>query len=204
MWLEREFGYREDFMTDEVMKGLLEEQSSMGLVQSVLGGEFRAKNTQYLRNEYVHGTPDIVLRKEDVIEDVKTSFNLRTFTDSDLAKNYWWQGQGYMWLTGKTHYRLIYCLVKTPDNLVANEKRRWFYKFDQDEYNPHFLAACEQIEKNNDLIDQIPKTSRIKIFEFDFDPEKIELLKTKIEASREYYKTLALPVFVGKDKQLTV
>lgn len=194
VWLEREYGYREEFCTEEILKGQLCEQNSMELVKDVLGGEFRAKNQNYFKNDFIHGTPDIILKKQDYVEDVKTSFNLRTFTEADLNKLYWWQGQGYMWLTGKKRYRLIYSLVKTPEELISNEKRRWFYKFGQDEYNPHFMAACEQIDKNNDLIDQLPKACRLKIFEFDFDPEKIELLKVKIESCRDFYKSLSLPI----------
>jgi len=197
MWLQREFGYKEEFATDEVMKGWLCEQDSLGLVQKVVGGEFRAKNTEFLKNDYIMGTPDVILRKEDYVEDVKTSFNLRTFTEADLAKNYWWQGQGYMWLTGKKHYRLIYTLVPTPDHIIEGEKRRWFYKFGGvDPENPHYLAACDQIDHNNELIQEIPLNSRIKVFEFDFEPEKIEALKVRILDSREFYAALALPYYV--------
>lgn len=195
MWLEKEFGYREDFVSDETFKGLLCEDDSLGLVQEVLGGEFRMKNKQHFENEYVRGTPDVILKKQDYVEDVKTSFNLRTFTEAELSKLYWWQGQGYMWLTGKTHYRLIYCLVPTPDAILGNQKRSWFYKFGQDEYNQHFIDAVDQIDHNNNLISKIPANKRVKVFEFDFDPDKIELLKSKIDVCRDFYKTLSLPEY---------
>lgn len=192
VWLERAFGYKEEFSTEETLKGLLCEDDSLGLVQSVLGGEFRAKNQQSFANDFVCGTPDVILKKQDVIEDVKTSFNLRTFTESELIKNYWWQGQGYMWLTGKKHYRLIYCLVPTPENLLDNMKRPWYYKFGADDENRHYKAAIEQINHNNDLILQIPEKQRIRVFEFDYEEDKIELLKGKIEVCRAYYDTLKL------------
>lgn len=198
MWLEREFGYREEVMTDEILKGHLCEDDSMGLVKEVLGGEFRIKNRNFFKNEFVCGTPDIILKKEDVVEDVKTSFNLRTFSESELAKNYWWQGQGYMWLTGKKHYRLIYSLVPTPESILGDQKRRWFYKFGQDEDNPDFVQVCAQIDRNNDLINDLPKANRLNVFEFDFDEKKIELLKTKIIACREFYNSLALPMYQHK------
>jgi hypothetical protein len=193
MWLEREYGYREDFMTDELLKGMICEDDSLGLVQKVVGGEFRMKNSEFFKNDFVCGTPDVILKHEDYVEDVKTSFNLRTFTESDLARNYWWQGQGYMWLTGKKNYRLVYCLVKTPDHILDGEKRRWFYKFGGDESNKHYIKACEQIDRNNDLIEELPTGSRIKVFEFQFEPEKIEALKVRIEACRKFYDSLALP-----------
>lgn len=193
MWLEREFGYKEDVMTDEMLKGLLCEQDSLGLVKKVLGGEFRAKNTKRFRNDFIEGTPDIVLKKEDVIEDVKSSYNLRTFTEADLIKSYYWQGQGYMWLTGKKKYRLMYCLVPTPEEIVTEQKKRWYFKFNCDESNPHYQEVSEQIDHNNNLIAKLPAVCRIKVFEFDFEPDKVELLKGKIEAARKYYQTLTLP-----------
>lgn len=124
IWLNNEYGYKEDVVTDEMMKGLICEQDSMSLVQDVLGGEFRLKNTTYFKNEFIHGTPDIILSKEDYCEDIKTSYNLRTFVDAEYKQgnSYWWQGQAYMWLTGKTKYRLMYCLVETPSDITVEQK----------------------------------------------------------------------------------
>lgn len=193
MWLEKEFAYKEDVMTDEMLKGLLCEQDSLGLVQKVLGGEFRAKNTNRFRNEFIEGTPDIILKKEDVVEDVKTSYSLRTFMEAELTKLYFWQGQGYMELTGKKKYRLMYCLVPTPEEIISAQKMRWYYKFNCEDQNPHYVEACLQIDHNNEIIRRLPEERRIKKFEFDFEPEKIELLKGKIIVAREYYNTLELP-----------
>ncbi|QRQ99746.1 hypothetical protein [Dyadobacter sandarakinus] len=193
VWLEKEFGYKEEVLTDEMMKGHLCEQDSLGLVQSVLKGEFRAKNTLKLKNEFIAGTPDIILKKEDVIEDVKSSWNLRTFTEAELIKNYFWQGQGYMWLTGKKNYRLIYCLVPTPEEILVETKKKIYYKFNCDESNPHYIQMCAQIDHNNNVINSIPAANRIKVFEFAYDQEKIDSLIKKIEAAREHYKTLSLP-----------
>ncbi|KAA6438843.1 hypothetical protein FEM33_15600 [Dyadobacter flavalbus] len=194
VWLQKEFGYKEDVMTDEMLKGHICEQDSLGLVKQVLGGEFRVKNTLRFRNDYIEGTPDIILKKQDFVEDVKTSYNLRTFTEAELIKNYYWQGQGYMWLTGKTKYRLMYCLVPTPEEIVTEQKKRWYFKFNCDESNPHYMEMAAQIEHNNNLISKLPAENRIKIFEFDFEPEKIEVLKAKILVSRQYYNTLKLPM----------
>ena len=108
IFLRNEFGYKENVYTDEMLKGLYCEQDSMELVQSVLGGEFRKRSGNQLKNKFIQGTPDIVLDSEDVVEDIKTSWDLRTFFNAELSKPYLAQGQGYMWLTGKKKYRLIY------------------------------------------------------------------------------------------------
>lgn len=192
MWLKNNFGYEERVFTDDMMKGLLCEQDSMQLVQDVLKGEFRVRYNQLVQNEYIVGTPDIVLEKEDCVEDIKTSSNLRTFFEAEPTKLYITQAQCYMALTGKKNYRLIYCLVPTPHELIVNEQKKIWYKFNCDEENEDYIRAAMQVEKNNDLIKMIPKEKRIKVFNFSFDEELINTLYQKIEKAREYYNTLEL------------
>lgn len=194
IWLNDNFGYKENVVTDEMMKGLICEQDSMQLVQDVLGGEFRLKNTSYFKNEFIHGTPDIILTKQDYCEDIKSSYNLRTFFDAEYKEKdaYWWQGQAYMWLTGKTNYRLMYCLVKTPDNIILNQKKNFWYKFDCDETNPNYIDISMQIEHNNNVVESIPKEKRVKIFEFKIDLDAIEKVKKQHEKAINYYSSLNL------------
>lgn len=192
VWLQNEFGYNEEVITDAMLKGLLCEQDSMALAQKVLGGEFRTRFNQRIQNEYVIGTPDVVLRQDDYVEDIKTSANLRTFLNADLTDLYHAQLQCYMWLTGKSNARLIYCLIPTPAEIILNEQKKLYYKFDCNEMNPDYIRMCEQIEKNNLLIDKLPIDKRVKKFEFKYDPAFIEKLKVQIEKARNYYNTLSL------------
>lgn len=194
IWLNNEYGYKEDVVTDEMMKGLICEQDSMALVQDVLGGEFRTKNTERFTNECITGLPDIILKKDDYDEDVKSSWSLRTYINADFKKgnDYWWQGQGYMWLTGKKNYRLIYCLVPTPDDIIVEQKKRFYYKFNCDETNKDYINISMQIDHNNNIISKIPKEKRVKIFEFPFDKEAIEKVKTQHAKALNYYNTLKL------------
>lgn len=193
VWLYKQFGYTEDVLTDEMLKGILCEQESMGLVQKVLKGEFRVAFKKNLSNDYITGTPDIVLQKEDYVEDIKSSFNLRTFVDAEPNKLYETQAQCYMELTGKKHFRLIYCLVKTPESIITSQKTKWFYKFNCDSENEDYINVAMQIDHNNNLIDKLPLERRIKIFEFHHDKEYIARLYDKIDKAREFYKTLDLP-----------
>jgi len=189
IWLNNNFGYKEEVMTDEMLKGLICEQDSMELVQQVLGGDFRVKNRKNFKNDYLTGTPDIVLT--DSIEDLKTSFTVKTFFNSELNSLYYWQGQVYMELTGKKYFRLIYCLVNTPKEIILDLEKRVYYKFSCDEDNPHYKLWVEQIRKNHNF-DNIPAKNRIKVFEFVYNPEDIEKMYRKIDKAREYYKSLTL------------
>lgn len=190
MWLERTYGYREPLVNEYMTKGLMLEQDSMALVQSMLGGPFRVKNRDRLSNDYVIGTPDIIL--SDCVEDIKTSWSLRTFHEAELTTMYKAQAMAYMWLTGRTQYRLIYALVPNTDAAVLSqcERAKWQYGGDYD--NPDYIAHCQQLKRNNDLINEIEPAKRVKVFAFDFEPEYIETLQTKIEAARDYYASLNL------------
>ncbi|MFA5234153.1 MAG: hypothetical protein WC390_07120 [Sulfurimonas sp.] len=196
LWLEHNYGYKENVMTDEMLKGLLCEQDSMKLVQNKFGGKFRIKNTKNYSNEYITGTPDIILEEEKIVEDIKCSFSVKTFfkakaNEEEINKNYFWQAQCYMALTGATKYRLIYCLVKTPDEIITELKKKLYYKFNCDETNKDYQLWSEQIEINHNL-DLIPEEKRIKVFEFDFDQSKINMLYSKIDKARNYYNSLIL------------
>lgn len=191
LFLEKEYGYKNHVYTEPILKGLLCEQDSMGLVQTVLGGEFRIKNKETFKDNFICGTPDIVLKKEDVIEDVKTSYDIKSFFNASLTDEYFWQGQGYMHLTCKKNYRLIYCLIDTPFEIVQEEQKRWFFKFGCDENNPQYKEICESIERNHSY-KHIPIEKRIKIFDFKYEPAKIEMMLKKVEKAREYYQSLKL------------
>lgn len=192
MWLRDKYGYYEEVQTDEMKKGSLCEQDSMELVQKVCGGEFRTAYGQRLQNEYIIGTPDIVLESEGVIEDIKTSWSLKTFFNAELKSDYYAQGQGYMELKKFKKYRLIYCLVPTPANLLNNEYKRIEWRYENDFDNPDFQKAVTQFGRNNECIHDIPEKQRVKIFEFEYDAGFIEKLYSQIEKARKYYEKLSL------------
>ena len=190
MWLKNTFGYREIVTTDAMTKGLRLEQESMALAQQVLGGAFRSKNRETFKNDFIIGTPDIILT--DYVEDIKTCFNLRTFFESEPTKLYLTQAQCYMALTGRKSYRLIYCLVPNTDEAIIKECERVAWQYGRDYENQDYIDHCTQIKLNNDCIKSIPPMQRVKVFEFSYDETVMDMLYKKVELGREYYKTLSL------------
>jgi hypothetical protein len=170
-------------------KGIECEQDSMRLAQKVLNGEFRVSFKKNLQNEYITGTPDIVLK--DFVEDIKTSWSIKTFFNAELSMLYYWQLQGYMWLTEKQNARLIYCLVNTPDEMVIDMQKRVFYKFDGDSQHPEYIRIKEQIRKNH-TFDHVPEADRVKVFDVERNETGLELLIEKCKKANEYYETLKL------------
>jgi hypothetical protein len=76
--------------------------------------------------------------------------------------------------------------------MVLNECEKLAWKYGKNYDNEDYIAQTQQIQKNNDLIKDLPIEKRVKVFAFDYDPAFIETLKIKIEKAREYYNTLKL------------
>ncbi len=97
--------------------------------------QFFKKNTETLENDFIKGTPDIFqgeeIRKAEIIRDAKSSWDVYTFMRSKhkgLDDKYFWQGQGYCWLTGAKKFYIDYCLNNTPYHIVEGELRKESYR----------------------------------------------------------------------------
>lgn len=191
IWDEKEHGYIQPIPpTLEMLKGIMCESDSIDLVQDVLGGSFRTKNLETHQVGQIAGTPDIIL--SDCIEDIKTSWDFRTFRKADgNNKMYFWQGMAYMHLLDVPKFRLIYCLIPTPKELLEKEiERLWFAYGKQNSHG--YTSHVRHIESNNERITKLPKEKRIKVFTFDFSTEAEANMLGKVEKANEYYKTLSL------------
>jgi hypothetical protein len=198
VWLQKEYGYRDVVVTDQMIKGNEGEQDAMDLILKVRkDGIFREKyKGEQLYNSYVTGNPDIVIPKIRSVEDTKCSYNVKTFMSAEMTNIYEWQLRSYMWLLRDNGIdidtaRVIYCLVQTPERIIEEEKKRFYFKFGCDESNQDYIDICNQIDKNHD-ISHIPLEKRLKSFEIKHDEDKIKLLEAKIWKAREYYGTLSL------------
>jgi len=118
---------KKQVVTDAIEKGLMVEEDAITTL-SLADGAFYAKNEQWLINDYITGTPDIITESEVV--DIKSSWDIFTFYASKfdpMDKGYWWQLQGYMALTGKKYARLAYVLIDTPEPIIASMQRKAWY-----------------------------------------------------------------------------
>lgn len=197
VWLYDKYGYKETVKSDPLEKGIYCEQESLSLIKEVLGGKFRVKNKETLKNDIITGTPDIIT--SDAVEDVKNSYSLKTFfaVTEKVDSGYHAQGQGYMWLTGIKNYRLIYTLNKTPEHIMLKREQSLWYSYYQESDNPDYKLALEQLRHNNNVIDTIPKKDRVKVIEFVFDNSFIEKIKDKHTKGTEYYNGLSLSLKNG-------
>jgi len=181
------YGIVKTFNSRYTDKGNLVEDESIKLASDVLDLGFLYKNDEHFSNDWVTGTPDV--NTNNLLLDVKSSWDATTFpffATEIPTKDYFFQLQGYLWLTNKTKALLVYCLVNTPLDMVQDEIRRAHWNANLLEES---LDLIDEVQKRHNF-DHIPDNRRVKVFEVERDDEVIEQIKERVELCREYYETL--------------
>jgi hypothetical protein len=185
--VEEVYKIRKEFSSRYTDKGNEVEDLSIALCNDVLDLGFIYKNEEHFSNEWITGTPDV--NTNEILLDVKSSWDATTFPffDTELKnKDYLYQLQGYMWLTGKEEALLCYCLIDTPLQIVEDEIRREHWKANLIEESLDLRAFVQA----KHTFGHIPKEKRLKTFKIAKDDVIIENIKTRIEECREYYNEL--------------
>jgi hypothetical protein len=188
---ELKYGRRKEFTSKYTEKGLQVEEDAITLYSRVKKTFFK-KNSERLNNSFITGEPDLFtgleIRSADTIIDTKASWDLFTFpypTDKP-DKNYYWQMQGYMALTGAKSATLAFCLVNTPETLINDEKRKLLYKMNAGtDLNPDYIEASEELERSM-IFDDIPMEERVIEFTVTRNDKDIAALYNRIDTCREY------------------
>jgi hypothetical protein len=184
---EKELGIYKDFSSRYTDKGIQMEDQAIQFASEVLNWEFVVKNETRFNNEWLTGEPDIC--SDNLLADIKCSWNGSTFPmfDSSLKnKDYYWQLQGYMMLTGHDSSELVYCLMNTPFEIVEDEVRREHWKLhliDED------LDVRNAVQLSHNF-DQIPNELRIKRFIVQKDEEAQAKIIERVKEARQYYNQL--------------
>ena len=164
-WAKQEvYGVRKSISSKYLDKGNAVEDEAINYAAQELGWLFASKNDEYFEDDFFCGTPDVIL--EDTIIDIKSSWDCFTFPlfEDDIPnKDYYYQLQVYMHLTGKRKAELVYCLMNTPNEL-----------------------AYEDVFDYSNLSSKY----RIKSFAIDYDEDVIEQLKKAVLNSRDYIKEI--------------
>jgi hypothetical protein len=157
------YGYDEKFSSKYTEKGLLSEDRSIDLLNSVLFTEYK-KNTERKTNDWLTGEADLVTPNS--IIDIKTSWSLSTFPCLALEgenKTYEWQLRAYMMLWDLDQAQIAYCLVSTPDHLIGYEDK-----------------ALHQV-------DHIAPELRVTLVGYQRDRTLEDKIKFKVDEARKYY-----------------
>lgn len=192
IWVSETKRKKADINSKFIEKGLMAEEDGITLYSRVKKVFFK-KNETALQNLFIKGTPDLFTGKSiheaERIPDIKCSWNANTFYRTFVQKIkelYYWQGVGYMWLTGAKFFDLSYCLVDTPQSLIDAEIKSLWYKLGQPgDDDGNWQDACFAIQRNMTYSD-IPLNERVLEYTIERNDADIELLKKKITAAREY------------------
>lgn len=188
LFVSSKYGRNTDIHTRATNKGLMVEEDSLTLY-SRYKGEFFKKNEDRFNNEFISGCPDILPKKDNIVRDIKSSWDIYTFFRNILGKinkMYYWQIQGYCDLTGADSGVLAYCLINTPEILVHDEKRRLQFKMGViDDANLDFQAACEGLDKLL-VYDDIQINERVIELHIPRNDEDIKRMHKRVLDCREY------------------
>lgn len=180
------FGKSNDLTNKYCEKGIRVEEESISLYSRVTG-ELFIKNRERFENEFLTGEPDNI---DKMVRDLKSSWSFSTFPmyETEIpTKDYEYQLQGYMALTGLKRAELVYCLVDTPELMIEDEKRRMVWKLGFLDL-PDELA--DEIERNMTYSD-IPEWMRVKRFHLEYDDEIIQKVYGQIKVCRKYLQELS-------------
>jgi len=145
-----------------------------------------SKNLHHFSDEHLHGTPDII--GAEYVFDVKSSWNHNTFPlyETGLPESdYEWQVLCYMALTGKKKGLVTYALMSLPEAMIAKEAR---WKLPQDYTMEQYEEFASQYR-----YDDLPVHLRIKEFEVEYDQDKIDAIRQRVEDCRKYITNVLLP-----------
>jgi hypothetical protein len=177
-WIKEQIYKRRKVVTTKYMeKGNIVEDRSIAFAGRVLNADI-TKNEQRYENELLIGTPDVIT--EDYVIDVKNSWDCFTFPlfyENVPNKDYFYQAQGYMALTGLSHYKLIYTLLDTPDSLIEREFK-YASELDYDTFAKDYRYS------------EIDEAYRIRIFEIERDDSVIDAINGRVIECRNYINNL--------------
>lgn len=168
-------------------KGNIMEDESIDFIADELGYGFLLKNEDHFSNDFMMGTPDVILN--DLVIDVKNSWDCFPFPlfDTEVpTSDYYWQLQSYMYLTDRPKAKLIYCLLDTPEHLIANSAKwhsisQGYEEMDMDIYKRYH---------DNLTYEGVKNSLKIKVFDIERNDEDIQKIKDRVLMCRAYIDQL--------------
>jgi len=160
-WLtEHIYGVRKEIKSKYLSKGLKMEDTAIDKAIEWLDLPFALKNEKFFEDDFFKGTPDLIV--DGTVYDIKCSWDAFTFPlfEKEIPnKDYYYQLQVYMHLTGCKKAVLTYVLLNTPEELTYEEQHNY---------------------------DAMDKQYRIKTFEIEYSEEVIADLKERVTNIRTF------------------
>lgn len=187
-WLKEQiYNKRKEFSNKYTEKGILCEPAAIEMIAERIGYGFISKNEQHYENEYITGTPDVVIA--DIIEEAKSSWSIFTFPLFPAVipdKDYPLQVTGYMALTGRRKAAVNYCLIDAPSELIDAEAWRQARKLGMSEMDAELYdEVCAKMTYTD-----VPIELKHRRFEFDYDENVVTAIYEHVKLCRIYIQSL--------------
>lgn len=184
-WIKEQLFERQKTFTSKYTdKGNDCEAQSIELIAEYYGLGMISKNEENFQDDWTTGTPDLILAES--VDDVKNSWSCFTFPffkNESYIKDYYWQGQVYMFLTHKEVFKLHYTLMDAPDYIIEQEARK------AANYGEVELELYDQV-KFEMTYSTLPAKERIRTFTIPQSNSDIVLLRQRVMDAREYIKNI--------------
>jgi hypothetical protein len=187
-YISKKYNRKKEWFNKFVEKGLAVEHLGIQMLADMQGIEI-SKNEEFFTNEFIQGSPDVI--HNGIVFDIKSSWDIFTFPffEKELPnKDYYWQLQGYMALTGLERASIVYCLIDTPPPLITQELKKLYFQSGgvAEQWTPETYQDLAINYKFSD----IKESERIRDYEVLRNENDIALINERVKLCREYIKTL--------------
>lgn len=188
-WLtEKVYGRRIEVSFKQMDKGTTMEGIAIDFAQSIVEpGAIWFKNEDGFEDPWMTGTPDVLTA--DTVFDIKCPWSFATFPlfETELPnKEYYWQMQGYMALTGRENAAVLYVLTDAPEHILNDEARKLSYQRGLGGNTDETIEEVRHLLTYPDVADAL----KFKRFDVARDEAAIEKIRDRVEACRGYIAEL--------------
>jgi hypothetical protein len=188
-WLtERVYDRRIEVTSKQMDKGTTMEGAAIDFAANIVEpGALWFKNEEKFSDAYMAGTPDVLT--ETHVYDIKCPWSFATFPmfEAELpSKDYYWQLQGYMALTGRQSAAILYVLTDAPEHILNDEARKLSYQRGLGGNTDETIYEIRHLLTYPDVADGL----KFKRFDVARDEEAIEKIRQRVSLCREYIASL--------------
>lgn len=190
-WLKEQlYNRRKHFTNRYLEKGIQCEDGAIEFSAEFHGWDGAEKNDEWFEDDYMQGTPDIILDYSSHVIDIKNSYDAFSFPlfETEIpTKGYETQLQVYLSLTGHNIATLCYCLMDAPLDIMKEEMRRLSWK--EGSRGAISDELYQKVKSEMTYSNLIPEL-RLKTFTVEKDSSVIEELRVRVDMCREYISGL--------------
>ena len=188
-WLtEKVYNRRIEVSSKQMDKGTTMEGVAIDFAQSIVEpGALWFKNEDRFEDNWMRGTPDVLT--SDTVFDIKCPWSFATFPlfETELpTKDYYWQLQGYMALTGRRSAAVLYVLMDAPEHILNDEARKLSYQRGLGGNTDETIDEVRHLLTYPDVDDAL----KFRRFDVARDDAAIEKIRDRVSLCREYIAAL--------------